>query len=79
MSRCCICFEDYTGDKDEIILAIVKKCGHYFHYECVSSLYFFFLPTTYVARAEGFRGVCPVHREGEGERGRVHPVQVLSG
>ena len=38
MSRCCICFEDYTGDKDEIVLAIVKKCGHYFHYECVCFL-----------------------------------------
>ena len=32
---CPICFEEYKGDPAEILVGLIKTCGHFFHFECI--------------------------------------------
>jgi len=34
-TTCPICFDDYKGDPNEIFIGYIKKCEHYFHFECI--------------------------------------------
>ncbi len=47
---CPICFEEYRGDPAEILMGYMKKCGHYFHFDCI---------WTWLEN----RGNCPLCRE----------------
>lgn len=32
---CPICWDEFKGGEDDIILGVIKSCGHYFHLNCI--------------------------------------------
>ena len=32
---CPICFEEYSGDPAKVFVGYIRRCGHYFHFDCI--------------------------------------------